>query len=141
MGVAILCMVLATGFVSAWAWMGVQALRDDRRAARVERESAVQFELHRDETEAAMARSAARIPKRPHALRSSVLPERLDEAEVAQDANRLIAAAVGMCRRDAELRENTALMDRYATQYPMRQRPRLVEQAADSENNLGGDQS
>jgi hypothetical protein len=137
MGVAILCMVLGTAFVATWAWMGVLAFRDDRRAARAERESAEEFALRKDEIDAAMARSAARIPKRPHALRASVPPGPLDEAEVAQDANRLIAAAVGLCRRNAELRANTALMDEYATQYPMRQRPRLVEQAADPENNRG----
>jgi hypothetical protein len=141
MGFGIVCIVIGAGFVAAWAWMGVQAWRDDREIARAERESAERFAERAPEIEAARSRSAARLPNRPHALRASVLPGRLDEVEVAADANRLIAAAVAMCRRDAELQANTALMDQYATQHPMKQRPRLVERQADPEINSGGEKS
>ena len=134
MGFGIVCMVIGAGFVAAWAWLGVEAWRDDRALVRAERKSAEGFERSLPETEAAMARSAARIPGRPHALRASVRPECLAEAEVTADANLLIAAATGLCRTSAEHFANLRLMDEYATQHPMKQRPRLVEQAV-SDNN------
>lgn len=78
------------------------------------------------------------MPPRPAPL--PVAPECLDESQVAQDATLLIAAAVALCRRDAEVRANAALMDEYAQKFPMKQRPRLVDRKADTEiNPLPGD--
>lgn len=77
------------------------------------------------------------LPPRP--ARLPVAPECLDESQVAADANLLIAAAVAMCRRDAEVRANARLMDEYAQNYPMKIRPRLVEQADIDPNPLTGD--
>ena len=138
MGVLILCAVLATACLAAWVYMQVEDCRFRRRAVVAERESAERFEASRDDTEAAMSRSAGRVaawprlPKRPVEL---VAPECLGEAEVAKDANLLIAAATRACRAAAELRENAALMAQYTAQYPIKQRPSLVERQAVSDNN------
>lgn len=64
---------------------------------------------------------SVRMPLRP--APPPVAPECLDESVVAADAALLIAAAIALCRRDAELRANVALMNDYAARYPMKQRP------------------
>ena len=144
MGFFALCAVIGLGLLAAMTWAAINDRRYERAIETVERYVAERFEASRDETEAAMARSAERVaawprlPERPgHA---PVAPEFLDEAEVAEDANLLIAAALSMCRRDAQVRENAALMDEYAGRFPMQERPRLVDRA-DSNPSSTGDQS
>jgi hypothetical protein len=70
--------------------------------------------------------AAVRLPQRPVAL--PVPPESLDDAYVAEGTNVLFAEAIAMCRHDAEIQANAALMDEYAARYPMKIRPGLVEQ-------------
>jgi hypothetical protein len=67
------------------------------------------------------------LSRRPVPL--PVSPASLDDAYVAEGTNVLFAEAIALCRRDAELRENAALMDEYAASYPMQQRPRVVARA------------